>query len=177
MYVASIPSDLDGTTETYTWAPRGTTSWKVLFREDSIRSCLVTVGSCGGWRCILTTRCSPRPATTRTSLYGGDTNCYGQRRYRLIVIGRLNADKSQRRHSRSALLESPCFLHTSNKSLKPNLSGGLRVHLHSIPSLRSGSRSWILRGSPPGSSSRHRNGRSYPKSLRIAFVLHWLQSK
>lgn len=71
---------LDGTMETFMWVPRETTFSRVLYREDSTKSCLAMADNYGVWRFTLTTKSLPPRDTTRISRSGEDTSYCGPRR-------------------------------------------------------------------------------------------------
>lgn len=55
--------------------------------------------------------------------------------------------------------------------------GRFRMHLYSFSSLRSGPCCWFFRRSPSGPRSGHGGSCGYLESLRLTFIVHWLQSK
>lgn len=76
-YVPSIRSGPDGMTGTFTWAPRGTTSWRARCSAASPRWSLATDVNCGDWQPIRTTSYTLPQGMTSTWPCGARTSSSG----------------------------------------------------------------------------------------------------
>lgn len=128
-FVAFIRNGQGETTVIFTLERRGTLYWRDPCKEDSIKLSLVTVDNCGALRYIRTTRFLQRQVTIKILPFGEDINCCGRHRYNRRSL-KTGVDKKKIAFTITSVV--------SKRSLRIRFSGWLRMHLHSISSIRRG---------------------------------------